>query len=168
MVQCDHVCAGTVKFPKSWFWTVLSRQKVQHLFFSYTWSAHLKYLPKGCPYMLMYSALHIMQWFFDCFIDVFTQKIAQKFFNFYILWIKTNVAYTILEVIARTLYCTSVIVYHWCQTDLLLCTVKCFIQWAHSPNMAVGDLDFYYTLYLWRYYIIKMLSWAILIRMRIN
>ena len=36
------------------------------------------------------------------------------------------------------------------QTDLLLCTVNCFLQWDHLPNMAVGDLAFYYTLYLWR------------------
>ena len=35
------------------------------------------------------------------------------------------------------------------QTDLLLCTVNCFLQWDHLPNMAVGDLAFYYTLYLW-------------------
>ena len=35
------------------------------------------------------------------------------------------------------------------QTDLLLCTVNCVLQWDHLPNMAVGDLAFYYTLYLW-------------------
>ena len=35
------------------------------------------------------------------------------------------------------------------QTDLLLCTINCFPQWAHLQNMAVGDLAFYYTLYLW-------------------
>ena len=34
------------------------------------------------------------------------------------------------------------------QTDLLLCTINCFLQWDHLPNMAVGDLAFYYTLYL--------------------
>ena len=33
------------------------------------------------------------------------------------------------------------------QTDLLLCTINCFLQWDHLPNMAVGDLAFYYTLY---------------------
>ena len=31
----------------------------------------------------MYSALHIMQWFSQL-LDVFTPKIKQKFFNFYI------------------------------------------------------------------------------------
>ena len=36
------------------------------------------------------------------------------------------------------------------QTDLLLCTINCFLQWDHLPNMAVGDLAFYYTLYLWK------------------
>ena len=35
------------------------------------------------------------------------------------------------------------------QTDLLHCTINCFLQWDHLPNMAVGDLAFYYTLYLW-------------------
>ena len=25
----------------------------------------------------------------------------------------------------------------------------CFLHWAHLPNMAVGNLAFYYTLYLW-------------------
>ena len=37
------------------------------------------------------------------------------------------------------------------QTDLILCTINCFLQWDHLPNMAVGDLAFYYTLCLWRY-----------------
>ena len=35
----------------------------------------------GMPYMLMYSALHIMQWF-SHILDVFTPKIRQKFFDF--------------------------------------------------------------------------------------
>ena len=43
----------------------------------------LKYLPKGCPYMLVYSALHIMQWFSDC-LDVFTTKCRRKNCRFYI------------------------------------------------------------------------------------
>ena len=34
------------------------------------------------------------------------------------------------------------------RTDLLLCTINCFLQWDHLPNMAVGELAFYYTLYL--------------------
>ena len=35
------------------------------------------------------------------------------------------------------------------QTDLLLCTINCFLQWDCLQNMAVGDLvAFYYTLYL--------------------
>ena len=37
----------------------------------------------------------------------------QKFFDFYILWIKTNVAYTRLEVIVRTKYCTTTTSSHW-------------------------------------------------------
>ena len=33
-----------------------------------------------CPYMLLYSALHIMQWF-SHILDVFTPKIRWKFFD---------------------------------------------------------------------------------------
>ena len=60
----------------------------------------------------MYSALHIMQWFSHS-LDVFTPKIKRKFFHFYILWIKTNVAYTRLEMIARTMYCTTTTASNW-------------------------------------------------------
>ena len=41
----------------------------------------LKYLPEGCPYMLMYSALHKMQWFSQI-LDVLTPKIRRKFVDF--------------------------------------------------------------------------------------
>ena len=54
----------------------------------------------------MYSALHKMQWFAHI-LDVFTPKIKQNFVDFYILWIKTNVAYTRLELITGTKYCTT-------------------------------------------------------------
>ena len=64
------------------------------------------------PYILIYSALHIMQWF-SHILDVFTPKIRRKFLDFYILWIKTNVAYTRLEVIARTRYCTTTTASNW-------------------------------------------------------
>ena len=60
----------------------------------------------------MYSALHIMQWFSHS-LDVFTPKIKRKFFDFYILWIKTNVAYTRLEMIARTKYCATTTASNW-------------------------------------------------------
>ena len=65
---CYYVVIGSQcvlarwNFQKSWLWTLLCRQKIHHLFFSHTWGARFKYLPEGCPYMLMYSALHIMQW----------------------------------------------------------------------------------------------------------
>ena len=29
---------------------------------------------------------------------------------------------------------------------IVLCTINCFLQWDHLPNMAVGDLAFYYTM----------------------
>ena len=82
MLWWRHVRAGAVKFPKSWLETLpLLRQKIHHFFFSHTWGTHFIYLPEGCPYILMYSALHIMQWF-SHILDVFTPKIRQKFFDF--------------------------------------------------------------------------------------
>ena len=76
--------------------------EIHHFFFSHTWGGALasKYLPEGCPYMLMYSALHIMQCF-SHILDVFTPKIRRKISILTVLWIKTNVAYTRLEVIAK-------------------------------------------------------------------
>ena len=112
MLWLDHVRAGIVEFPKSWLWTLGCRQKIHHFFFSHTWGTPFKYLLKLCPDILIYSALHIMQWFSQI-VDVFTLKIRRKFFNFFILWIKTNVAYTRLEVIARTKYCTTTTVSNW-------------------------------------------------------
>ena len=88
------------------------RQKIHHFFFSHKWGTRFKYLSNLCPYILMYSALHIMQWFSQV-LDVFTPKIKRKFFDFYILWIKTNVAYTRLEMIARTKYCTTTTASNW-------------------------------------------------------
>ena len=73
---------------------------MHHFFFSHTWGTRFKYLPEGCPYMVMYSALHIMQWFSQV-SDVFTPKIRRKFFDFNIFMIKKNVAYTRLEMIAK-------------------------------------------------------------------
>ena len=67
-------------------------------------------------YILMYSALHIMQWF-SHILDVFTPKIRRNFFDFYILWIKTNVAYTRLELIARTKHCTTTTASNWFVTS---------------------------------------------------
>ena len=92
----------------------------------------------------MYSALHIMQWFSQVF-DVFTPKIKRKFsiFTFYEskqMSLTQDLRWSLGRSIALKLQ-------H--QTDLLLCTINCFLQWDHLPNMAVGDLAFYYTLYLW-------------------
>ena len=103
---------GAVKFPKTWRGTLGYRPKIHHFFFSHKWDTRFKYLSKLCPYILMYSALHIMQWFSHS-LDVFTPKIKRKFFDFYILWIKTNVAYTRLEMIARTKYCTTTTASNW-------------------------------------------------------
>ena len=107
LLCCDYVTyVPALKFPKSWLRTLGYRPKIHHFIFSHKWGTRFKYLSKLCPYILMYSALHIMQWFSQV-LDVFTPKIKRKIFDFYILWIKTNVAYTRLEMIARTKYCTT-------------------------------------------------------------
>ena len=140
--------AGAVKFPKSWLGTLPLRQKIHHFFFSHTWGTRFKYLPEGCPYMLMYSALHIMQWF-SHILDVFTRK-SDENVSISTFWcIKTNVAYTRLEVIAKQ---RSALQVEFITGVKLICyfvLYYCFLHWAHLPNMVVGDLAFYYTLYLW-------------------
>ena len=81
-------------------------------------------------------------------LDVFTPKIRRKFFILTFLWIKTNVAYTRLEVIAKQ---RSALQVEFITGVKLICyfvLYYCFLQWDHLPNMAVGDLAFYYTLYL--------------------
>ena len=62
-------------------WNPALTEKIHHFFFSHTWATRFRYMPEGCPYMLMYSALHIMQWFSGC-LGVFTPKIRRKFFDF--------------------------------------------------------------------------------------
>ena len=133
-----------LKFPKSWLRTLGYRQKIHHFFFSHKWGTRFKYLSKLCPYILMYSALHIMQWFSQVF-DVFTPKIKRKFliFTFY-----ESKQMSLTQDLRWSLG-RSIPLQLQRQTDLLLCTINCFLQWDHPPNMAVGDLAFYYTLYLW-------------------
>ena len=149
MLWLDHIHTGAVKFPKSWLWTLLLRQKIHHFFFSHTWGARFKYLPEGCPYMLMYSALHIMQWF-SHILDEFILKIRQTFLILTFLWIKTNVASTRLEVIAKQ---RSALQVEFITGVKLICyfvLYYCFLgHWAHPPNMAVSNLDCYFILYLW-------------------
>ena len=77
------------------------------------------------------------------------QKSDKNFLILTFLWIKTNVAYTRLEVIAKQ---PSALQVEFITGVKLICyfvLYNCFLHWAHPPNMAVGDLDFYYTLYLW-------------------
>ena len=57
------------------------RPKIHHFFFSHKWDTRFKYLSKLCPYILMYSALHIMQWFSHS-LDVFTPKMRKSDENF--------------------------------------------------------------------------------------
>ena len=129
----SHTFAGTVIFPNNWLWTPGCRQKIHHFFFSHTWGTRFKYLPKLCPYIFMYSALHIMQWF-SHILDVFTPKIRRNFFDFYILQmlLTQDFNWSLGQSIALQR-----------QIDLLLCTITCFLQWDRLQNVAVGDLAFY-------------------------
>ena len=141
LLCCDYVTyVPALKFPKSWLWTLGYRQKIHHFFFSHKWGTPFKYLSKLCPYILMYSALHIMQWF-SHLLDVFTPKINENFsiFTFYEskqMSLTQDLRWSLGWSIALQLQR---------QTDLLLCTINCFLQWDHLPNMAVGDLAFYYS-----------------------
>ena len=59
-------------------------------------------------------------------LDVFTPKIRRKFLILTFLWIKTNVAYTILEMIAKqrsALQVEFITLIKLIWTDLLLCTI---------------------------------------------
>ena len=76
------------------------------------------------------------------------RKSDENFSILTFLWIKTNVAYTRLEMIAKQRSALQV----WFITGVkLICYFVLyygFLHWSHLPNMAVGDLAFYYTLYL--------------------
>ena len=76
------------------------------------------------------------------------RKSDENFSILTFLWIKTNVAYTRLQVI--TTQCSALQVEFITGVKLICYFVLyyCFLQWDHLPNMAVGDLAFYYTLYL--------------------
>ena len=86
------------------------------------------------------------------FLDVFTPKI-RWFLILTCLWIKTNVAYTKLEVIAKQ---RSALQVEFITGVKLICyfvLYYCFLRWAHLPDMAVGDLVCYYTLYIYVQYL---------------
>ena len=80
-------------------------------------------------------------------------------FTFLHVWIKTNITYTRLEVIAKQ---RSALQVEFITGVKLICyfvLYYCFLHWAHLPNMAVGDLAFYNTLYLWLYPSLPYLYW---------
>ena len=151
LLCCDYVTyVPALKFPKSWLRTLGYRQKINHFFFSHKWGTRFKYLSKLCHYILMYSALHIMQWFSQL-LDVFTPKTKRKFFDFYILWIETNVAYTRIEMIARTKYCTTTTASNWFVTLYykLLPAVRSSSKHGRWRSSLI------YTLYLWIFLVSK-------------
>ena len=147
LLLCDYVTyVPALKFPKSWLRTLGYWPKIHHFFFSHKWDTHFKYLSKLRPYILMYSALHIMQ-SFSQLLDVFTPKIKRKIFDFTFyeskqMSLTQNLRWSLgRSIVLHLLQLQS-------QTDLLLYAINCFLQWDHLPNMAVGDLAFSFTLYL--------------------
>ena len=76
-------------------------KNARNFFFSQTGGTGLKYLPNGCPYMFMYSALHIMKWF-SVSLDVIDLKTQTKMFWFNMYVSKQNVTYTRSKVIIKT------------------------------------------------------------------
>ena len=148
LLCCDYVTyVPALKFPKSWLRTLGYRQKIHHFFFSHKRGTRFRYLSKLCPYTVMYSALHIMQWFSQL-LDVFTPRKSNENFSIFTFYESKQMS---LTQDLRWSLGRSIALQLQRQTDLLLCTINCFLQWDHLPNMAVGDLAFYYTLYLWAY-----------------
>ena len=90
--------------------------------------------------MIMYSALHIMQWF-SYILNVFNPKIRRKMFNFNILWIETNVAYTRLEVIAKQRNAQQVEFITGVKLICYFVLYYCFLHWAYPPTMAVDSIS---------------------------
>ena len=143
---------GAVKFPKTWRGTLGYRPKIHHFFFSHKWDTRFKYLSKLCPYILMYSALHIMQWFSHS-LDVFTPKIKRKFFDFYILWIKTasNWFVTLYYKLLPAVRSPSKHGRWW--SSLLLYSISMNVtQMYTSRFLLIGYVTYYYCGYCkWEY-----------------
>ena len=147
MLWLDHVRAGAVKFPKADF-EPYSYGKNTPLFLFPNMGRSLQILAWGMPlHAHVFSFTHnAVVSHFKCVHPENQTKIF-KILTF--LWIKTNVAYTTLQVIAKQ---RSVLQVEFITGFKLICyfvLYYCFFHWVHPPNMAVGDLDFYYTLYLW-------------------
>ena len=92
------------------------------------------------------------------------RKSDEKFSILTFLWIKTNVAYTRLEVIAKQRSSLQVEFIAGVKLICYFVLYYCFLHWDHLPNMAVGDLAFYYTLYLWKYYTARALMKSCLLK----
>ena len=127
MLRLRHVRTGTEISKKLTSNPRLSAN-IQHFFFSHKWGTRLKYLPKLCPYILMYSALHIMQWF-SHILGVFTRKSNENVSIFTFYESKQMSLTHDLSSLGR-----SIALQLQRQTDLLLCTINCFLQWDHLPQ----------------------------------
>ena len=87
IVTCTLLCCDDVTYVPAlwncrkltWNFTLTAKNTPLFLFPYMRHSLHI--FAWGMPYMLMYSALHIMQWF-SHILDVFTPKIRRKFFDF--------------------------------------------------------------------------------------
>ena len=158
IVTCTLLCCDWImyvlalwNFQKSWLWTLLLRQKNTPLFLFPYMGCWLQMFAWGMPlhahvFSFTHNALVLSQ--YRC-VQCSPRKSDENFSILTFLLIKTNVAYTILEVIAKQ---RSALQVEFITGVKLICyfvLYYCSLHWAHPPNMAVGDLDFYYTLYLW-------------------
>ena len=102
------------KFPKSWLRTLGYRQKNIPLFLFPQMGHSLQNICLSyAPYILMYSVFTHNAVVLSAFRCVHLENQTKIFRFFTFLWIKTNVAYTRLEMIARTKYFTTTTASNW-------------------------------------------------------
>ena len=109
LLCCDYITyLPALKFPKSWLRTLGYRQKIHHFFFSHKWGTRFRYLSKLCLYTP--SPRKSNENF-----SIFTfYESKQMSLTQYLSWsLGRSIAFALQ-------------LQH--QTDLLLCTINCFLQ----------------------------------------
>ena len=125
LLCCDWITyvPALWNFQKSLLWTLATLSaKITPLFLLSDMRRSLQIFAWGMPlhaYVFSFTHNALVLSDFRC---VHPENQTKTFLILTFSWIKTNVAYTRLEVIARTTSAQQV--YHWYQTDLLLCTNK--------------------------------------------
>ena len=148
MLWWRHVRAGAVKFSKSWLETLPFTAKNTPLFLFPYIGDSLQIFARG---MLLHA--HVFSFTHNAVVlshfRCIHPKIRRKFFDFNIFMNQNKHHLTqdlkwSLNNIVHYKYSLSP-ASNWFVTLLYYC----FLHWDHLPNMAVGDLAFHYTLYLW-------------------